>query len=87
MIGVEIDLARKLYPAVGAAPPRLVYEGFRLSVAPGAFVCVLGPSGAGKTTLLNMVAGLDRAYQGRIDLHGSPAPRIGYAFQTPRLLP
>ena len=87
MIGLEVSIAAKRFSAAGGAPPRLVYEDFRLSVAPGAFVCVLGPSGCGKTTLLNMIAGLDRGYEGEIALTGRAEPRIGYAFQTPRLLP
>jgi NitT/TauT family transport system ATP-binding protein len=87
MIGLELAIRRKLFPAAGGAPPRLVYENFRLSIAPGAFVCILGPSGCGKTTLLNMIAGLDRGYEGEIALTGRPEPRLGYAFQTPRLLP
>ena len=90
MIGVSIEVRRKLYPAVGASPARLVYEAFDLTAAPGAFVCLLGPSGCGKTTLLNLVAGLDRAYEGGVSFPGAPpgaAPRIAYAFQSPRLLP
>ena len=87
MTGIEVEIRRKLFPAVGGAPPRLVYEDFRLSVAPGAFLCLLGPSGIGKTTLLNMIAGLDRAFEGRIRFTESRTPRIGYAFQSPRLLP
>lgn len=57
-------------------------------VHPHQFVCLVGPSGCGKTTLLNMIAGLDRHYEGRIDV--GPAgknPSIGYVFQNPRLLP
>jgi NitT/TauT family transport system ATP-binding protein len=88
MIGVSIDLRRKLFPAVGNAPARLVYEGFSLEVAPGSHVGLLGPSGTGKTTLLNIVAGLDRDYEGRIALTGPQRePRIAYVFQAPRLLP
>src|SRR4051794_9436560 len=49
-----------------------------------------GPSGCGKTTLLNIVAGLARDYAGAVRL-GEPAPgrtaRLGYVFQSPRLLP
>jgi ABC-type nitrate/sulfonate/bicarbonate transport system ATPase subunit len=87
MTGIEIEIDRKLFAAVGDAPPRLIYDQFRLSVAPGAFVCILGPSGAGKTTLLNMVAGLDTDFAGRIVLTEAREARIGYAFQSPRLLP
>jgi ABC-type nitrate/sulfonate/bicarbonate transport system ATPase subunit len=88
MIGITIEVRRKLYPAVGEAPARHVYEDFSLEVAPGTCVGLLGSSGIGKTTLLNMVAGLDREYEGRIAFTGRDrGPRIAYAFQAPRLLP
>lgn len=52
------------------------------------FVCLVGPSGCGKTTLLNMIAGLDRHYDGYIKTGlGDQPPSIGYVFQNPRLLP
>lgn len=57
-------------------------------VHPHQFVCLVGPSGCGKTTLLNMIAGLDRHYDGRIDMGSAGKnPSIGYVFQNPRLLP
>jgi ABC-type nitrate/sulfonate/bicarbonate transport system ATPase subunit len=87
MTGLEIDIIRKHYPSVGGGPARLVFEEFHLAVEPRTFVCLLGPSGVGKTTLLNMVAGLDRDYVGRITFGGKPESRIGYVFQSPRLLP
>jgi ABC-type nitrate/sulfonate/bicarbonate transport system ATPase subunit len=88
MIAVTIEVQRKLYPALGDVPARLVYEDFSLEVAPGICLGLLGPSGIGKTTLLNLVAGLDRDYEGRLVLSGADRePRIAYVFQTPRLLP
>lgn len=47
-------------------------------------VAVLGPSGCGKSTLLNLIGGVVRGYQGRIE---NKAERIGYVFQEDRLLP
>lgn len=41
-----------------------------LSAHAGQFVCIYGPSGSGKTTLLNLIAGLDVADSGRIDVVG-----------------
>jgi NitT/TauT family transport system ATP-binding protein len=57
--------------------------------APGEFVAIVGPSGCGKTTLLNIVAGLDRAFDGAVLGGGGPptSARLGYVFQEPRLLP
>lgn len=45
-------------------------DGVTLDVMPGEFVVLLGPSGCGKTTLLRTVAGLERADEGEIDIHG-----------------
>ncbi|WP_261166433.1 ABC transporter ATP-binding protein [Microbacterium sp. Marseille-Q6965] len=45
-------------------------DGVTLDVAPGEFVVLLGPSGCGKTTLLRTIAGLERADEGEIDIHG-----------------
>jgi putative ABC transport system ATP-binding protein len=46
---------------VGAILDRLV-----LTLEPGAFVAVTGPSGAGKTTLLNAIAGLTKPTAGTV---------------------
>lgn len=51
----------------------------------GEFVAIVGPSGAGKTTLLKIIAGLDPAFAGEIDL--ARDARIGFVFQEPRLMP
>jgi len=66
-----------------------VLDGIDLSVAPGEFVCLLGASGCGKSTLLNLVAGLDPASSGTIELPGTGA-RPGHAalmFQESALFP
>ncbi|MFD1332809.1 ABC transporter ATP-binding protein [Methylopila musalis] len=88
MSGVTVHIRAKTFAAQDGAPERALYRDFRLEIADGSFVAVLGPSGLGKTTLLNMIAGLDRAFEGEIRFTGGGgAPRIGYAFQNPRLLP
>lgn len=55
------------------------------------FVCIVGPSGCGKSTLLRMIAGLETASDGVIDIDGVPVtgPRrdIGLVFQSPVMLP
>jgi NitT/TauT family transport system ATP-binding protein len=84
MTGVGITVGRKVFPAQGGAPARLLFENLDLALAPGEVCAVVGPSGVGKTTLLQITAGLDRAYDGTVT--GRPA-RIGYHFQSPRLLP
>jgi len=62
-----------------------------LAVTSGEFVSLLGPSGCGKSTLLRLVAGLGQPNQGRISWNGSVsearAPRLGFVFQEPTLMP
>jgi NitT/TauT family transport system ATP-binding protein len=94
MSGLDIAIGRKAFPAVGVTAERLLYRDFRLTVTPGSFVALVGPSGCGKTTLLNMVAGLDRDFDGSVRTvtaggsgEAPPSPRLAYVFQNPRLLP
>jgi NitT/TauT family transport system ATP-binding protein len=55
-----------------------------LSVAEGEFVCRVGASGCGKSTLLSIVAGLDAASAGTVDVGGR---RVGLMFQEAGLFP
>jgi NitT/TauT family transport system ATP-binding protein len=55
-----------------------------LAVRPGEFVCLVGASGCGKSTLLNLVAGLDAATSGTIEVDGD---RAALMFQEPALFP
>lgn len=86
MTALAIRIHEKRFPAVAGAPGRLIFRDFALDVATGAFVALLGPSGLGKTTLLNIVAGLDTGFSGTVAF-APEAPRLAYAFQSPRLLP
>ena len=63
-------------------------------VAAGSFCVLLGPSGCGKTTCLRIVAGLDQASSGRIEIGGHdvtalpPASRgVAMVFQSYALFP
>ncbi|MGI4807049.1 MAG: ABC transporter ATP-binding protein [Janthinobacterium lividum] len=60
---------------------------FHLTAAPGEVIALTGASGCGKTTTLRIVAGLDRAFDGRLDWPLGPPARIGTVFQEARLLP
>jgi ABC-type sulfate/molybdate transport systems ATPase subunit len=66
----------------------------RLELAAGERLAVLGPNGAGKTTLLRLLAGLETAGAGSVEIDGNPVTegdyqlrrRIAYATQRPGLL-
>ncbi|MFD4959740.1 ABC transporter ATP-binding protein [Microbacterium sp. NPDC058389] len=64
-----------------------------LEVAAGEFVALIGPSGCGKSTLLRLIADLDQATTGSLEIFGKPAKRAradqdyGIAFQQAGLLP
>ncbi len=62
-----------------------------LSIAPGEFVSVVGPTGCGKSTLLNVGAGLLAPSAGEVRVFGQPLQgvnkRAGYMFQGEALLP
>lgn len=62
-----------------------------ISVAPGEFVSVVGPTGCGKSTLLNIAAGLLAPSSGVVESFGEPVTgvnkRSGYMFQGEALLP
>ncbi len=64
------------------------------TVAAGSFCVLLGPSGCGKTTCLRLVAGLEQATTGRVEIGGCdvthlpPAARgIAMVFQSYALFP
>ena len=83
---LSVTVHKKLFPAVGLRSEILVLKDIAFKVEPGSFVVITGPSGCGKSTLLNIIAGLDKDYEGKIDF-GNSDQRIAYVFQTPRLLP
>jgi NitT/TauT family transport system ATP-binding protein len=64
-----------------------------LVVEAGEFVSLIGPSGCGKSTLLRLIADLDTASTGALEIFGKPAAKArldqdyGIAFQQAGLLP
>jgi ABC-type nitrate/sulfonate/bicarbonate transport system ATPase subunit len=85
MAALTVEIRQKWFPPVGEAPAKLVLGEVAFAVTPGDVLAVIGPSGCGKTTLLNLIAGLERSFDGRIDV--APDRRLAYVFQEPRLLP
>jgi len=88
-VGVAIDICEKRYPGRAGAGPVVALRNLRACVSPSEFCVITGPSGCGKTTLLNIIAGLDHDFSGALSFAPADggAPRIGYVFQSPRLLP
>ncbi|HZR42144.1 MAG TPA: ABC transporter ATP-binding protein [Ktedonobacteraceae bacterium] len=75
-------------------PTGQIYTALRdltLSVAPGEFCAVVGPTGCGKSTTLGLISGLERPSVGEALVMGKPVqgidPRIGYVFQADAVFP
>ena len=75
-------------------------DGLDLELEAGAFAALMGPSGSGKTTLLNLIAGIDRATSGSLEIDGQDLAQmsrsrlaawrsrnLGYVFQLYNLVP
>ncbi len=86
----------KIFPTKGSRTDSnsvVALAGAELDVAAGAFVSLIGPSGCGKSTLLRLIADLDQASSGTLEIFGKTARRAridqdyGIAFQQSGLLP
>ena len=87
---------------------RFVREGFEvvaldnvsIDIQESDFFALMGPSGSGKSTLLNLLAGIDRATEGTVEVLGTQLAslsesqmaswrnaHVGYIFQTFNLVP
>jgi NitT/TauT family transport system ATP-binding protein len=91
MAYVHVENAVKYFPREDGTD-MLVLDRLSFDTKEFGITCLLGPSGCGKSTLLNVISGLERLEQGRVEVvsnRGSSralAPRLGYVFQDPRLL-
>jgi putative ABC transport system ATP-binding protein len=91
--GVEVTLPSR-------AGPVAILRGIDLKVPAGEAVAIVGPSGSGKSTLLMIIAGLERATGGGVQVVGADyatldedglarlrAANIGIVFQSFHLVP
>lgn len=94
-------------PAASASASRValavagaVLSDVNLELLAGESVSIVGPSGSGKSTLLNIMGGLDRPTEGKVELEGRDLAlmkddelarvrnrSIGFIFQSHHLLP
>ena len=88
---LEVSGLAKSY-GVGPARKEIIAD-LSFDVAPGEFVCIVGPSGIGKTTLLGCLAGLQAPTDGVARLDGQaidgPPAKMAVVFQeyTRSLMP
>ncbi|MEO5535966.1 MAG: ABC transporter ATP-binding protein [Pseudolysinimonas sp.] len=90
-LAVQATAVGKTFPT--KAGDVVALTGVDLEVKVGEFVSLIGPSGCGKSTLLRLIADLDTASTGSLEIFGKSAQQAridqdyGIAFQQAGLLP
>jgi NitT/TauT family transport system ATP-binding protein len=79
----------RLHKRFGTGPDAVTaLQNVDLEVSGHTFVSVVGPSGCGKSTLLNILSNIEVPTSGRVSItEGDKPARVGYVFQSARLLP
>jgi ABC-2 type transport system ATP-binding protein len=71
MPAISFQSVSKTFPAKSAgSQPFTALNQISFDIAEGEFFGLLGPNGAGKTTLISILAGLTKASEGRVLVHG-----------------
>jgi NitT/TauT family transport system ATP-binding protein len=88
--GVELVGATKRFVSPTGVAFTALHD-FTLTVKPGQFCAIVGPTGCGKSTTLGMVSGLERPSAGTVTVGGHPVqgvmPGSGFMFQADALMP
>jgi len=88
---IPLEIAGLTKTFVTPAGPFVAVQDVNACVHDAEFVCMLGHSGCGKSTVLSIIAGLQRATNGRVVIDGAEAHGPGtdraVVFQAPCLLP
>src|SRR3981189_2068494 len=83
------NVARRFVTPAGEILSAL--EDFDLSISPGHFFAILGPTRCGKSTSLGLIAGLAKPQAGEVTLFDAPVNgvdrRVGFVFQQDAVFP
>jgi multiple sugar transport system ATP-binding protein len=71
MAQVVINEITKVFPGSGRRGDTVALDRVSLTMADGEFIVLVGPSGCGKSTLLRIVAGLEEATKGTVEMDGT----------------
>ena len=91
MSTININIKKKSFPLKiqNKTKENIIFKNFNIDINHGQFISIFGPSGCGKTTLLNIISGLDKNFDGFINIKKDDffKKKISYMFQSPRLFP
>src|SRR3979411_725497 len=83
------NVARRFVTPAGEILSAL--EDFDLSLAPGEFFAIVGPTGCGQAPTLGLTAGLPKPQAGEVTLFDAPVDgvdrRVGFVFQQDAVFP